>query len=247
MGHPNILIIGREPSIAVTIQSILENGSDAISFVEDLRSAESLLREHTFDVAIIHESAAALRDIDLDALVDREGIRVPCIWVAAEPTLDHALQATNKGMFSYVPQPLSESNFEDHVRSAIAQTQLERLIVSAEKRAMDVTKRQQRIRAASSNKALSLSDAVINSFLELIFERVIDAYLDAQQFFFILTQRNPTALAQNIRQDPVKRRLVGVIEKGVEVLWGTRNQFKSKQLANLRKDFEGVLEEVDSE
>lgn len=247
MDSSSILLITQQLSFVATIESIFENDSEEITVREDVGSIPSYLQKDPFDVIIIHESTAALRDVDIDAFVDSKEIRVPCIWVTAVPTLDGALEAADKGVFSYLPEPLPSSRLREHARTAIAQTQLERLLASTEERATSLAKRHQRMKAAASAKGLFTSDAVLDSFFELIFERAIDAYLDARQLFFILNRRNPEALAQHLRHDPIKMRLIQTIKKGVEVLWGTRNQFKSKQIADLRKDFEGVLKELESD
>lgn len=245
MAPPNILLVTHASSLAATIESLFESDEKEVTVLTDVGAVEVRLKEDTYDVVVLHENAATLQTVDVSSFVDSKEVRIPCIWIAVEPTLDNALKAMHKGVFSYLPEPLSESNFEQHVRSAIAQTQLERLIVSTEERTMKWIEHQRRMKAATSNKGLFASDVVLHSFFESVFERVVDAYMDARQLLFILNQQNPTALQQQLRHDPVKKRLLQAIKKGVQVLWATRNQFKSKQIANLRKDFEGVLKEVD--
>lgn len=247
MNSSILLVAGREPELLSIIQSVVVDEAVEVHRVDKVNVAESTLREGTFDVVVVHDCAARLQDIDVASFVDSTGVRVPCIWITDEPTLDAALHAANEGVFSYLPEPVSQADFADHIRTARAQTQLERLAISAQERTMEMLKRQQHMREVTSNKDVLPNDVVVDAFFEMTFERIIDAYLDTRQLLHILSQKNPDALQQNLRQDPIKRRLVEAIKKGIDVLWGTRNQFKSKQLANLRKDFEGILQEVEAE
>lgn len=240
-----VLVLGQEDQIAFVRQSRPDPPPYRLKTTQHLDEAKSLLRDHVFDAAIIYEGGSVSFPSPPSLFPDANAVSVPYIWIAAEPDLDTALEAVNNNLFRYLPGSISGQRLNEEVQSAIQWSRFKRLVDWSENRLTPVAERLQNMKKAISESPIRRpSEQLIDAFFELIFERVIDGYLDAKQLLFILTQDNAEALELSLRHDPVRRHLIEAVEEAVDVIASTKHQFRSQRLAQVRKELEAALQKA---
>lgn len=240
----NVLLIAPNSSTDSPLPTLVRQAGYTVRVTHRLREATALLEDERYDALVVRSDTGSPDAFDPTRLSDADGVRVSCVWITATPNLEAAIHAANAGLFAYLPEPVAPDTLHARLREAVARTRIERLAHGAEQRSMQITERIEHIRSAARDASTSPSEAVLESFFELIFERVADAYIDARQLLFILSRRHPTALERSLRHDPVRRRLTEALEEAVHVIESTKHQFKSKRLGRLRQELEAVLKEA---
>ena len=124
----SILIIDDDANLRKTLTDILTVKGYKTLAAENGTEGLSLLRQHTVHLALID-----LRLPDISGLEVLEKIRddhphTEAIILTGNATLDSAIEATNKGAFSYLQKPYDMDQLMLHIRRAIEKQQAEEKI-----------------------------------------------------------------------------------------------------------------------
>jgi diguanylate cyclase (GGDEF)-like protein len=129
MGKPRILIVDDDAGLRKTLSDILKvKGYDSL-VASNGADGLTLLKEQSVNLMLIDLGLPDISGLDLLDRVKAEHPGVEAIVLTGNATLDSAIEATNRGAFSYVLKPFDVDNLLLLARRAIEKQQAEAKII----------------------------------------------------------------------------------------------------------------------
>lgn len=141
MDKPRILIIDDDANLRKTLSDILRaKGYDALA-AKDGAEGLDLLRRCSVDVVLID---LELPDIPGIEVLDAGKASCPsteAIILTGNATLDSAIEATNRGAFSYLQKPYDIDQLMLHIKRAVDKQQTEKALLESENKFRDLSEK----------------------------------------------------------------------------------------------------------
>lgn len=128
MGNPRILIIDDDPSLRKTLADILRIKGYDTSVAENGTKGLAFLKENQVNVALIDLGLPDISGLEVLGRVRAEHPATDAIILTGQATLDSAIEATNKGAFSYLVKPYDIDQLLVHIRHALEKQEAEEKI-----------------------------------------------------------------------------------------------------------------------
>ncbi|MDQ8203869.1 response regulator [Pelagicoccus sp. SDUM812003] len=229
----SILLADDERDLRLRVASELRSRQISCRAVDDASAAKSLLEEAPFDLMIADEQLAGAHGLDLVRWVGSYVEGLPIILVSANPDLQTARKAIQLPVVAYLEKPLGMEELVKEIereldRQAIFRRLLEirEAVVESLSRIKDDGEELKRLPSEHQAKVSSLL-ASVEALTEQMNE--IESLGNADLRVLALAKR---------------RELEKALLAAVEALNATRRQFRSKELARLRRYLESVLEDA---
>jgi PAS domain S-box-containing protein len=123
MERPRILIIDDDPSLRKTLADILRIKGYETLAARDGSEGLALLRENVVNLVLIDLGLPDISGLDVLARVRTEHPSTEAIILTGNATLDSAIEATNRGAFSYLIKPYEMEQLLLLVRRAVEKQQ----------------------------------------------------------------------------------------------------------------------------
>lgn len=128
-GRPLVLIIDDDPNLRKTLSDILRTkGYDVVS-AKDGAEGIGLLQERPVDIALIDLRLPDMSGIEVLAEVKKRSPSTDAIILTGNATLDSAIEATNRGAFSYLQKPYDIDQLLLHLKRAMEKRASEEEII----------------------------------------------------------------------------------------------------------------------
>lgn len=125
---PLILIIDDDPHLRKTLSDILRAKGYQTLAAEDGTEGLALIGQHPVNLALIDLGLPDISGLDVLKRIRADYPHTETIILTGNATLDSAIEATNKGAFSYLQKPYEVDQLLLHVRHAIEKQQSEETI-----------------------------------------------------------------------------------------------------------------------
>lgn len=243
-----ILIADDEESFLKITASFLRKHGFACDCVRSADEAENLLSETAYDLLIT--------DIQMPGNTNLEFLRkgafrstfLPVIVVTGYPTLDTAVQSLRLAVVDYLEKPLKLTEFLDSVKSAIERAKAVRIMREARQGFSTWLHQTSQMEASLlspvAGKAMSAEmSGGLDWYLSETISRFSNLSLSLVHALQTLKRGLPEgetdicSLMHCSRLDAYEN----AVRDTVETLIKTKNSFKSKELAELRKNLELLL------
>jgi DNA-binding response OmpR family regulator len=168
---------------------------------------------------------------------------IPVILVTGYPSFDSAVQSIELPVVAYLTKPVRFEDLLKHVRSAIDRSQNVRLVRSTRKRLQDWRQELDRLEQALVGKNEISASATVDAFMALTLRNLAGCLTDLQRVTEAIN--TPAAImpsACQLLNCPRPAQLTDALRKTVRVLEETKRSFKSKELAELRQELQGLIE-----
>ncbi len=123
MDKPVILIIDDEPSVIASLKRALMDEPYEILAYENGEGGLALLRQNSVNLLIIDLGLPDISGLEVLQRVKSDYPFAEAIILTGNATLDSAIEATNKGAFSYLQKPYDTDQLILHIRRAIEKQQ----------------------------------------------------------------------------------------------------------------------------
>lgn len=131
---PSILIIDDDTNLRKTLTDILRAKGYETLAAKDGTEGLSLLRQHTVHLALVDLRLPDISGLEILSTIRAAHPHTEAIILTGNASLDSAIEATNKGAFSYLQKPYDMDQLMLHIRRAIEKQQTERLIRESEEK-----------------------------------------------------------------------------------------------------------------
>jgi CheY-like chemotaxis protein len=250
-----ILIADDEPAFLETITSRLQKaGFECVSAL-DAETAFELLRNEEFDLLISDIRMPGNDHLEFIQKVRTLAEQIPIILVTGNPTLESAVESVRLQVVAYLIKPFSHDILIEEVTSAISMRRLfqavRRLRARVEDWNLDLEQMIPHLQSsvpgsdhpAPGPQLLTPQNGcvTVNSFLDLTFQNILNSLMDIRSLTAKISVEHNLGEACHLLNCPRLSLLMESLVETIEVLEKTKGAFRSKDLGNLRKKLETIV------
>lgn len=114
----SILVVDDERAIRDTIKEILQSENYRVSTADNASTAQQLLQQDSFDVALCDIKMPGIDGLELLDIIVQQ-FDMPVIMISGHGTIDTAVEAIKKGAFDYIEKPLDLNRLLVAIRNAV--------------------------------------------------------------------------------------------------------------------------------
>jgi DNA-binding response OmpR family regulator len=237
-----ILVADDEKGFSTTTALILQKEGFACEVAPDGDSALSLLAAKDFHLLIADIRMPGNADLQLVRKVSEVTRGLPVIIVTGHPSVETATESVSLPVFAYMVKPLDWDALMERVHAAVKWNQAYRVVAAAENRLAESVKDTAMINAIMAASAERGWETSLRSFLASTLGAISGAASDLHKLFVALQfDENPESVCQ-VLDCPRVKTIETIVMKVIETLKATKGSFKSRELAELRRDLEEFLD-----
>lgn len=236
----SILVIEDDDVYATLLAERLSAAGCQVRVTGDAGSASEALRLQAFDaiVADLHlpDTDGLLSDTLLDAAAG-----TPMILMTGTPTLESALQAMQRHAFSYHVKPIEMALFLDSVERAVRHRHLQLRVQESLRRYQAIEEQLDALKSVSGRPDGRDVDQSFRDYLRLLLGSGIESIAEAIDLLGVAGQDHLSRPVRRLSRHPEAEMFRAAVEQTVSVLEKSKNSFKSRELADLRRQLEAAL------
>ncbi len=120
----NILIVDDDAHLAQMLLNILDYEGYKCVCAEDGASAFSLLKQHSFELALLDLILPDMTGLDILAYTKEKNLPMQIVLISGQGTIEDAVKATHMGAFDFLEKPLDSDRILLTVKNAIEKNRL---------------------------------------------------------------------------------------------------------------------------
>ena len=125
MDKPRILIIDDDPNLRKTLTDILRIKGYETLTAEDGEKGLAVLRENRVNLVLVDLGLPDIPGLEVLARIKAYSPLTGAIVLTGQATIDSAVEATNRGAFSYLVKPYEIDQLINHIKRALEKQQAE--------------------------------------------------------------------------------------------------------------------------
>ena len=237
-----VLLADDEQAFATTTAQLLTRRGLPCETAESGEQALERLRDDHFDVLVADIKMPGNDELALLKAVGELVNNPAVVLITGYPSVDTAALSVELGAFAYKIKPFDIEDFVDTVRRAGKYACMRRRIsdrtVSTRALLQQLISMRQSLR---ESRAPDINQTA-RDYLQLLLVNMADNAMEATALLDCLDRDRADQPVRQLSHDPESEALRNAIEESVKVLERTRNAFKSKELASLRRRLTTLLE-----
>lgn len=124
MNKPNVLIIDDEIGMCETLEDILEEHNFAAESAYDGKTGLKKIKKKKFNAVILDLKLPDLNGIKVLEKIKKYSPETEVVIITAYATLENAVEAINKGAYSYITKPIDVNELINFLKKAIEKQKL---------------------------------------------------------------------------------------------------------------------------
>ena len=237
-----ILFADDEESFRTPIAKMLRMDGYECDCVSDTKEAVEKLKKNSYDLLISDICMPGNVELGLIKKIPKIAEGMPVILITGYPSVDSAVESIKLTVEAYLIKPFEISVLRDHVEKAIKHSQALRAVINTRKRLHEWDNDLDNIKKLISGESKKSSPVAINTFYDLTLQNIVDCLMELKNLTDTLILQGDEQYVCNLLNCPSLETFKGGLFETVKVLKKTKNAFKSKDLAELRKKVETILE-----
>ncbi len=237
-----ILLADDEESFRSPIVKMLSNDGYECDCASDSKEALEKLKKKSYDLLISDICMPGNSELELVKNVSKIAEGLPVILITGYPTVDTAVESVKLTVAAYLLKPFEISVLRNHVEKAITHYRAYRAVTNTRNRIQNWDNELANIKELISGETEQTSSVAINTFYDLTLQNIVDSLMELKHLTDTLISQEDEQYVCNLLNCPSIDTLKGGLLETVKVLKKTKNAFKSKDLAELRKKVEVILE-----
>ena len=240
-----VLVADDEPSFLETTCEILREAGYEVMGADTAQSACELLAANQVDVLVTDIRMTGSADLDyLQSKLICESC-LPVIVVTGYPSVTTAMKSVKLPVVAYLTKPLDIKAFLDEVRTAVGLRGVNRSLGRIYERTKALETELRLLEAArTATGGLARTRLQIEGVVNLLFSNLRDTLLELETLFGSSLQSGRISQPSGENFRPLA--LVELLQETVILLDRSKRDFKSKELAELRKRIEHFLKLPDN-
>ncbi len=236
-----ILLADDEETFLSSTAELLRREGYECETVADGFQAEERASKESFDLLISDLEMPGNSDLQLVRRVAETSGGLPIIIITGYPSTRSAIACIELPVAAYLVKPVLFSELLSRVDSAVKRFRSYRAIESAERRLRDWRREFENL---APLKGSAPGGPAVDVFLSLTLRNVMASLTDLDQLGRALSGQPVNGHPCQLMNCPRGAQLQQAVQETIEVLELTKTAFKSKQLGDLRKKLELLMEHV---
>ncbi len=236
-----ILLADDEESFRSPIAKMLRNDGYKCDCASDSTEVLEMLKKKSYDLLISDICMPGNAELELIKKISTISEGMPVILITGFPTVDSAVESVKLTVAAYLVKPFKIDVLRSHVEKAITGYRAYSAVINTRKRIQNWDNELANIKDLISGKTEKTSSVAINTFYDLTLQNIVDSLMELKHLTDTLISQEDEQYVCNLLNCPSIDTLKGGLLETVEVLKKTKNAFKSKDLAELRKKVETIL------
>ena len=236
-----ILVADDEGTFLESTADLLRREGYDCDCVPDATAAMERLKNNEYDLLIADIKMPGNSNLELVRDLSKIAESLSVILVTGYPSQRSAIQALQLPVVAYLVKPFDLEELLRHVNQAIEKKRLYETILSTRERLQswqnEVANLEQVLKDTNSG-TFSVS---VKDFLDLNFRNIAGAMSDIKHVTETKTTKDIDLPACHLLSCPRLAELTGAMEDTIQVLEKTKRAFKSKDLGEIRKKLEELM------
>lgn len=206
-----------------------ENAKDGSTAIE-------LLKTNRFDLLISDINMPGNAGLEMVEKLPEIAAALPVILLTGHPSVQSAARSVRLQVIAYLVKPCDANDLLELAAQAIANYQAYRVVSSNRLKIETWAKDLAHVEEVMQKSPVTASNATTDAYLNLTLSNILSLLLDLKRFTEALTQQpNQKGLLEQVA-------LHQALKETIEVLEKTKQSFKSKELGELRRKLETILQ-----
>lgn len=231
----SLLLADDDPLVRDGVAELLRRRGFACTCVADGAGALAQLRQAEFDALIADIHMPGNAGLEMIAAVPQIAAGLPVVLLTGRPTVETAAKSVRLAVTAYLTKPPDLDELSQILDQAIASYRAFQTMQAGRRRLRAWEQELETIEQTMRRGSPAEGGGPMASYLRLTLRQVMLMLADLEQATAALEKPGSTA-------DPVNQvDHVAALRRTVEVLERTKQNFKSKDLADLRRQLEQLL------
>ena len=230
-----ILVADDEEAFRLATRAFLRQQGYECEMAADATAATDLLRSSDFDLLISDINMPGNVSLELIQQLPDVAAALPVILLTGHPTVQSAARSVRLQVVAYLVKPPDPDELLDLAETAVANYRSYRAVCAnrqrLEKWVQDIARLEEVLR-----KSTGTADAPREAFLNLTLQNMLGVLVDLKLFTEAFARKQG---GEKVLEQVALHR---ALQETIEVLEKTKRSFKSKELGDLRRKLEGLLQ-----
>lgn len=207
----------------------------------DAPEAARMLSQKEYDLLISDLEMPGNEDMRLIRDVPQIATGLPVILMTAYPTVETAIQSLQLPVIAYLIKPFGVEKLLTETRRAVESSQAQRAVRINHQRIAEWNRALEQIEA-SMKRTRQAEATPWQTLMDLTLRNITDAATDLRVFAEFTARQHPADAKDEALDTARPLQLLNALRETIAVLEKTRSSFKSKDLGELRRKLEALLE-----
>ena len=240
--NPRLLIADDEEVFLLSTADLLRQEGYVVDCVMDGREASRLLRETRYDLLISDIRMPGNPDLELIQDLPEPNRDLPVILMTGYPSAETAIRAVNRSVLAYLVKPMEFRDLLTQVQRGVAQRQVQQAVADSARRIQDWAGEM----AQLANGFSAPGGVPVQRMLGAMLGRMGETLIDMKHLLDLGAGLEEDGKACSVQNCPRLESYQRIFQEGIEILEKTKGAFKSRNLEDLRRRMESVVEHFDS-
>jgi DNA-binding response OmpR family regulator len=191
-----------------------------------------------------------IADIHMDGNADLEMVRTlnerknspPIILITGQPSLDTAMKAVRLRVFDYLVKPVDGDKLVAHAREGVAIGRMMTILTSQRNRLKESLAEIDRCEELSRNGSGTVLNSALSTYLGVAVQQSLATIKEFGELAESVISNDGPSQEKDRFQNARPLVLVNALQETIRVLEQTKTSFKSRELADLRRKLEKLME-----
>lgn len=236
-----ILIADDEEVFLQSTADLLRREGYECDCVQNATEATEKLSNNNYDLLIADIKMPGNAELELIKNISNTFECVQVILVTGYPMLNSAIQSIELRVEAYLVKPFDFEDLLGHVHIAIDRSCIYRSVRSMKQRLQYWYESSEAVEKLLKDEQPDKFFMSFNSFLELTFQNIVGALSDLKHLAANLAAHDGRKEPCHLLNCPTLKTLSDRLAETIDVLEKSKNSFKSKELGQVRRELEGLL------
>jgi DNA-binding response OmpR family regulator len=238
-----ILIADDEEVFLSSTADLLRREGYYCDCVPDGTSAAQKLRENQYDLLVADIKMPGNPGLELVKEVKEKNHGLQVILVTGYPSMGSAIESIGLPVVAYLIKPIKIEELISHINTAVERSRVYRALESTQSHLQEWHGKLERMRNVLKDNPADIGLVPVDSFVTVTLNNIVLSLTSLKDVTEALARLTDDQNVCHLLNCPRMNTLLGALRETVEGLRKTKSSFKSKELGELRKRLEAILEE----
>lgn len=237
-----VLIADDEETFLFSTADLLRKEGYICDCAVDSDTAKRLLVENQYDVMIADIRMPGNTDLEFIHELPNIAEGLPIILVTAYPSLKSAIQSVRLPVIAYLVKPLDVGELIGHIRASAERSKVRRAVGIARQQLQSWRKELDNIEKLADAKEDHATFVPVDAYLTLTLQNIVESLSGLRTLTESIADISGEQQVCRLLNCPRATRLNEGLKETIRVLEKTKRSFKSKELGELRRRLESLLD-----